>query len=198
MQPRPLLPLRRRRPCRPVPVSGGFPAQSSWPETEVTAAEIGPKIERSKVADNGHLIRLYDTRDAARIDKYDTVYRGFLYEFEPQMQLITEAYLMSAVISGQEPNSHPVVSLHEVSATKSKSPLHFLFCGAHRSIQSRLTIFEITPPLPLFLCQKGVRRRLSRAFVADYVCNNTFAAADMGRHRAGEVAATLDVCSIYL
>ena len=103
MQPRPLLPLRRR-PCRPVPVSGGFPAQSSWPETEVTAAEIGPKIERSKVADNGHLIRLYDTRDAARIDKYDTVYRGFLYEFEPQMQLITEAYLMSAVISVQEPN----------------------------------------------------------------------------------------------
>ena len=107
---------------------------------------------------------------------------------------------MTAFIYGEEPNSHPVVSLHEISATKSKSPLPVLRRGTHRPIQSRLTIFEITPPSSppspsLFLCQKGVRRRLSRAFVADYVCNNTFAAAaaDMGRHRAGEVAATLAV-----
>ena len=114
------------------------------------------------------------------------------------MQRIIKVYLMTAFIYGEEPNSHPVVSLHEISATKSKSPLPVLRRGAHRPIQSRLTIFEITPPsspsVPLPLCQKGVRRRLSRAFVADYVCNNTFAAAaDMGRHRAGEVAATLAV-----
>ena len=54
---------------------------------------------------------------------------------------------------------------------------------AHRPIQSRLTILSITPP-PFLRRQKGVRKRLSRAFVADYVCNNTFAdAADASAGR---------------
>ena len=54
------------------------------------------------------------------------------------------------------------------------------------------------PPPPLSspaipsLCQKGVRKRLSRAFVADYVCNNTFAGAD-DVARPGEMAARLGV-----
>ena len=50
----------------PVAASGTAIAAVEFPpETEVTAAEIGPKIELCKVAAaNGHLIRLYDTRDA--------------------------------------------------------------------------------------------------------------------------------------